>query len=201
MTASSLEILTIGHSTHSIERFLWLLDVNAVTAVVDVRSKPFSSHNPQFNQKSLAHELKSHKIAYVFVGEELGARSTDPSCYVGNQVQYSRLAKTEKFKAGIERVLHGAQKYRIALMCAEKEPLECHRTLLVGCALEARGVAISHILADGSVEANQQSMSRLLDLVGFPQTDMFKTRAELERGAREIWERKIAYTEVSNTEG
>lgn len=198
--SSSITVYTVGHSTHTIEKFLDLLERNGVTALADVRSSPFSRHNPQFNKDVLSAELKKRGIAYVFVGKELGARSDDLSCYEGGKVRYGRLAKTSIFKAGIERVLAGAQKYRIALMCAEKEPLDCHRTLLVSRALEQRGASIVHILADGSTEAQTQTMSRLLDLVGLPQVDMFRSRDELVAMACELREEKIAYVDEALAE-
>lgn len=198
--SSPITIYTVGHSTHTIEKFLDLLGRNGVTAVADVRSSPFSRHNPQFNKDTLSAELKRRGIAYVFVGKELGARSDDPSCYEGGKVRYGRLAKTSVFKAGIERVLSGAQKYRIALMCAEKEPLDCHRTLLVSRALEQHGVSIVHILSDGSTEAQLQTMSRLLDLVGLPQVDMFRSHDELVATACELREQKVAYVDKALAE-
>lgn len=198
--SSPITIYTIGHSTHTIDKFLDLLERNGVTALADVRSSPFSRHNPQFNKDVLSAELKKRGVAYVFVGKELGARSDDLSCYEGGKVRYGRLAKTSIFKAGIERVLSGAQKYRIALMCAEKEPLDCHRTLLVSRTLEQRGASIVHILADGSTETQTQAMSRLLDLVGLPQEDMFRSRDELVDMACELREEKIAYVDEALAE-
>jgi uncharacterized protein (DUF488 family) len=132
-------------------------------------------------------------IAYVFLGKELGARSQDAACYENGQVQFSRLSGTPLFLAGIDRILAGAAKFKIALMCAEKEPLECHRTLLISRALEKRGVSIAHVLADGSVEPHARTMSRLLDLVGLPHEDMFKSRHELVDIACQLRERKVAY--------
>ena len=193
-------IYTVGHSTHTIEMLLNLLEQNDITAIADVRSSPFSRHNPQFNKDTLSAELTKRGIAYAFVGKELGARSNDPSCYESGKVRYGRLAKTSVFKAGIERVLSGAQKYRIALMCAEKEPLDCHRTLLVSRALEQRGVSIVHILADGRTEAQTQTMSRLLDLVGLPQVDMFRSHDELVATACELREERIAYVDEALAE-
>ena len=183
---------TVGHSNHSIEKFIALLTANGITAVADVRSRPFSRRNPQFNKERLAAELARHEIAYVFLGKELGARTEDPSCYEDGKVQYPRLAATALFKAGIERVLDGAQKFRIALMCAEKEPLDCHRTLLVSRALEGRGASIAHILADGSVETQAQTWSRLIDLAGLSKEDMFHDPAELLARACALREKKIA---------
>ncbi|WP_027405413.1 DUF488 domain-containing protein [Aquaspirillum serpens] len=198
--SSPITVYTVGHSNHTIDNFLDLLERNGVTALADVRSSPFSRHNPQFNKDVLSAELKKRGIAYVFVGKELGARSDDLSCYEGGKVRYGRLARTSIFKTGIERVLTGAQKYRIALMCAEKEPLDCHRTLLISRALEQRGVSIVHILADGSTETHAQTMSRLLDLVGLPQEDMFYSRDELIAKACELQEEKIAYVDESLAE-
>ena len=200
-TTDQVTVYTVGHSTHRIEKFLNLLTKNGITALADVRSSPFSRHNPQFNKEALSAELKKHGIAYVFVGKELGARSDDPSCYEGGKVRYARLAKTALFKAGVDRVLSGAQKYRVALMCAENEPLDCHRTLLVSRALEQRGATIIHILSDGSTESQQQAMSRLLDMVGLPQVDMFRSHSQLVETACEIREQKIAYVSAAFSEG
>jgi uncharacterized protein (DUF488 family) len=113
------EIFTVGHSTHPIDHFIELLHRNGVTAIADVRSQPFSRYAPQFNRAELTASLQRNGIKYVFLGRELGARSNDPSCYVDGRVQYSRLARTDDFKAGIARVINGARNERIALMCTE----------------------------------------------------------------------------------
>lgn len=186
-------IYTVGHSNHPIEKFVNLLTANGITAVADVRSRPFSRRHPQFNKDRLAAELARHGIAYVFLGKELGARSEDPSCYEHGKVQYPRLAATAAFKAGIDRVLSGAEKFRLALMCAEKEPLDCHRTLLVSGALEKLGASVVHILADASLELQDKTMSRLVDLVGLSRDDLFHKRADLIAEACKLREEKIAY--------
>jgi uncharacterized protein (DUF488 family) len=188
-------IFTIGHSTHPIQTFLDLLQLHGVTALTDVRSAPYSRFNPQFNKAALAASLKSRSIQYVFLGRELGARSEDPSCYEMGRVQYSRLARTELFQSGLDRVLRGAREHRLALMCAEKEPLECHRTLLVARALAERGVAIQHILADGSLETQEAAMLRLLDAVGLPRVNLFRTREELIAEALALQGERIAYVD------
>ena len=190
---SSETIYTVGHSNHPIEKFMRLLADNGITAVADVRSQPFSRRCPQFNKERLAATLAQHGIAYVFVGQELGARSNDESCYENGKVQYQRLAATPIFKQGIDRVLAGAKKFRVALMCAEKEPLDCHRTLLVSRALEKRGTAIAHILADGSIENQPQTMTRLIGMVGLGGHDMFTDAAALAEEACRLCEARIAY--------
>jgi uncharacterized protein (DUF488 family) len=186
-------VFTVGHSNHPIDRFIGLLKQNAVTAIADVRSQPFSRRNPQFNKERLASVLKSEGIAYVFLGRELGARSDDPACYEHGQVQYARLAQTELFVGGIERVLQGEKNYRLALMCAEKEPLDCHRTLLVARALERRGVTIEHILASGEREAHDKTMQRLVKLMHLHGDDLFLDPAKQIEAACALREAKIAY--------
>ena len=178
-----LSIYTIGHSTHSTEDFLKLLNDHGITAIADVRSSPFSRYTPQFNKEVLERELRSHGIQYVFLGRELGARPDDPSCYENGHVSFTHMAGTALFQKGLDRILEGAQKFRIALMCAEKEPLECHRTILVAHALVARGAAIIHILSDGRLETYEEMLPRLLKLTKVPNEDLFKTHEELVEDA------------------
>jgi uncharacterized protein (DUF488 family) len=162
MIASTVEIFTIGHSNISAEAFVALLQQQRVTAIADVRSTPYSRYTSQFNREALQATLKAAGIAYVFLGDELGARSKNPDCYAANgQVVYAKIAQTALFQAGIERVLRGAQTYRLSLMCAEREPLECHRTLLVAHALIARGAVIRHILHSGHEELHEQTLMRM----------------------------------------
>lgn len=194
-------VFTIGHSTHSLEAFVTLLKLHGVTALADVRSAPFSRFNPQFNKDVLDRSLRAQGITYVFLGRELGARSDDPSCYENGRVQFGRLARTELFRRGIERVIRGAREHRIALMCAEKEPLDCHRTLLVARALDDLGVPVEHILADGRLETHGEAMLRLLDLVGVPRTDLFRSRQELLAEALVRQEARVAYVDEKQAAG
>jgi uncharacterized protein (DUF488 family) len=187
-------VFTIGHSTQSVERFVALLKQHGVTAVADVRSKPYSRMNPQFNRGELRETLRESGVAYVFLGKELGARSEDRSCYLDGKVQYGRLAQTELFRHGLDRVLEGARGFRIALMCAEKEPLECHRTILVARHLEAPGVEIRHILGDGRVESHADTMDRLVRQLHLPESDMFSSRQDIVAEAYRIQEERVAYT-------
>ena len=191
-------IYTIGHSTHEVERFVELLRMHGITAVGDVRSHPYSRMNPQFNREPLKAVLGAAGIAYVFLGQELGARSEDRACYEGGKVQYDRLAKTELFRAGIERVREGMARYRLALVCAEKEPLECHRGILVSRHLEAAGIAVRHILADGSLETHAAAMERLRGQLKLPESDLFRTPQEVLEDAYRMQGDRIAY-EVAET--
>ncbi len=195
MSATEHPVFTVGHSTHAAEAFVALLRMHGVDAVGDVRSSPFSRFNPQFNREVLERNLRVNGIRYIFLGRELGARSEDPSCYVQGRVQYARLAQTELFKSGLERVMQGTARFRVALMCAEKDPLECHRTLLVARALVARGQPVLHIHADGRLETHAAAMERLLDLTGVPREDLFRSRDELLNEALSRQERQIAYVD------
>lgn len=191
----SRTILTIGHSNHSLERLVELLDSNGVTAVTDVRSSPYSRINPAFNREPLQQALKAAGIGYVFLGRELGARSNDPSCYEEGRVQYRKLAQTDLFRSGLERIMTGAQSYQVALLCAEKEPLECHRAILVARELEALGAAVAHIHADGSVEPHAEAVQRLLATFGLEEPDLFRTAQESIEEAYARQERRIAYVD------
>lgn len=188
-------VFTIGHSTHTLERFVDLLRRHGVTAIADVRSVPYSRMQPQFNRETLKRALTEHGIAYVFLGRELGARSEDKSCYENGRVQYRRLARTGAFRAGLSRVRRGSEKGRIALMCAEREPLECHRTLLVGRELTDAGIRVVHIHADGRLEPHPAAMIRLLHLLGLPEQDLFRTPSELIDVAYARQEERIAYVD------
>ena len=197
----SLDLYTIGHSTHSIEEFLSLLEQHDIDVIVDVRSTPYSRYNPQFNKDTLIKSLRDHGIKYVFLGEELGARSSDPSCYKNGQVQFDALSETELFKSGIDRILLGVQRdYKMALMCAEKDPLDCHRTVLVSRNLERNGLNVTHILSDGSLETHDAAMERLVKQFRLHQNDLFLSEQELTEKAYKKQEEKIAYAEDNSTD-
>lgn len=189
-------ILTIGHSKHPIEIFVALAHESGVEAVADVRSSPYSRFNPQFNRETLKQALAENGIRYVFLGEELGARSKDPNCYIDGKASYAKIAKTKTFQDGIERVLSGAENMRIALMCAEAEPLDCHRTILVARALVAHGADIAHIHSDGEIETHAHALDRLVSRYSGQTSDLFATREELIEQALKRRGEEIAYQEA-----
>ena len=181
MNGEDATVLTIGHSNHPLEAFIELLSRHCVTALADVRSAPYSRFNPHFNREPLAAALNARGIGYVYLGRELGGRSDDPDDYEAGHIRYDRLARTERFKDGLDRIARGATEHRIALMCAEKEPLDCHRTLLVGRALDERGVKVAHILADGRIEPHARAMDRLLARCDLdPEGDLFRRQQPRE---------------------
>jgi uncharacterized protein (DUF488 family) len=184
-------LYTIGHSNHPIDKFLNLLNQHEITAICDVRSHPYSRYHPQFSYDALKSTLKAHNIAYVFLGKELGGKPDDLSCYHENQVQYARVAETQAFKRGIERLNKGIDTYHIALMCAEKEPLNCHRTILICRHLRAESLLIQHILEDGSLETQSTIEQRLIAMLQIPQMNLLNEQP-IER-AYDEQSQKIAY--------
>ncbi len=195
MTATHARVYTIGHSTHSADAFVGLLGAHGITAVADVRSTPYSRRNPQFNRDRLQSTLHERGIAYVFLGAQLGARSEDSACYEHGKVQYDRLARTTLFRQGLERVRAGMKNFRVALMCAEKEPLQCHRTLLVARHLHEMGIDVRHILADGTLETHEQVLERLMRRLKSPQREMFQDRAQAIEEAYRVQGERIAYVD------
>jgi uncharacterized protein (DUF488 family) len=185
-----LPLYTIGHSNHPFERFLELLRQHDIEAVADVRSTPASRRHPQYNRERLRAALSDDGIRYLFLGKELGARRNEPEAYEGDVASYERIAQLPAFRSGLEIVKENAAERRTALMCAEREPLDCHRTLLV--CRNLRGAidgGMVHILADGTLEAHTETERRLAAALAgdAAQPDMFagETGAPLERAYRE----------------
>lgn len=210
----SSSLYTVGHSNLDIEDFISLLQQHQITAVADVRSSPYSRRFPQFNQTALQASLKEIQVAYVFLGKELGARTEDQSCYVAGKALYEKIAQTELFAQGIQRVIKGLEQYKIALMCAEKDPITCHRTILVCRHLKSYNLNIYHILNDGRLESHDELEERLLQLFGLStlplkqiQLSLFensttteteaKPRTELLAEAYQKQGHKIAYVKPS----
>lgn len=185
-------IWTIGHSNHSALRFIDLLQGAGIACVADVRSAPFSRRNPHFSQKPLAASLKDAGIEYWFLGEALGARPKDPACYEGGKASYARIAATPAFQQAIDALMERAVATHIALMCAEKEPLECHRTILVGRALAERAVELRHIHADGGIEPHAALEERLLRLAR-EKVDLLTDRHAALAHAYDRQGRRMAY--------
>jgi len=186
------EIFTIGHSTHSIDVFIELLQQHRIAVICDVRSIPYSRYNPQYNRENLKRALAERDIVYVFMGKELGVRSENPQCYRHGQVQYKRLAQEPTFIKGIHWLREEMKTHRIALLCAEKDPLTCHRTILVCRNLRANDIEIQHILEDGTLKHHREIEQQLMQLHHI-EPDMFHTEAQCIEEAYDKQAEKIAY--------
>jgi uncharacterized protein (DUF488 family) len=145
-------IWTIGHSNHTFERFVQLLHGEQIEFVVDVRSYPYSRFAQHFNREQVESALREEGIRYLFLGEELGGRPTSDEHYdEQGRALYDRMAQQPSFRAAIQRLIDGAGKHLVALMCSEADPHGCHRRLLVGKVLADHGVQLRHIFADETV--------------------------------------------------
>lgn len=215
-----MKIFTIGHSNHTIETFIELLHQHQVTALADVRSSPYSRRFPQFNQSALKTALKTANIAYVPLGDNLGARPRDRNCYIDGMARYDLIAATEAFKVGLNRLIQGSEKYQISLMCAEQDPIVCHRAILICPHLKNAGLEIYHIHKNGDLESNEDLENRVLkqnnlyklsadlqshvkqlslfDLQPIQTLEKPLSRAELVEKAYQLQSEKVAYTETTD---
>ena len=139
-------VFTIGYGARELEEFLAVLHDNQIQYLLDVRTNPYSSFKPTFSKQDLQAFLESHNIHYIFMGDSLGGQPDDNRCYTGGKVDYSKVARQSFFLAGIER-LHEAsrQGHRVAVMCSEGKPENCHRSKLIGKTLTSGGVEVIHI--------------------------------------------------------
>ena len=197
MGATQYPVFTVGHSNHSWEEFVKLLLQHRIEEVADVRSAPYSRYVAHFNHSELQPALEDIGVGYAYLGGELGGRPADRSCYdADGQVLYDKVAATDAFDDGLLQVMRRADDCRMVLLCTEKEPLECHRTLLVANALVGRGVAVEHILSDGEVENHSRAMERLVRLFKLPPDgDMFRTRDDAINEAMALQAKRVAYTQ------
>ncbi|HET7076921.1 MAG TPA: DUF488 domain-containing protein [Chloroflexia bacterium] len=153
----SYPILTIGHSNQSLEEFLRLLRLHQVDVLVDVRSHPFSKYTVHFNAPALKDSVTAAGIKYLYLGKELGGRPEELDYYdAEGHVLYGRVAEAAWFLDGIARLEKGRRQYRVAVMCSEENPAGCHRRLLVGRVLAARGTPVQHIRGDGRLQTEAE---------------------------------------------
>lgn len=186
-------LFAIGHSTHEFPKFLSLLKQHGIEVLADVRSRPFSRF-PWFSRPALEKELKANGIRYVFLGLELGARREERECYIGLRADYGRIAQTPAYQKGIERLRDGVTTFRIALMCAEREPLDCHRTILV-CRHAKEFAEVFHIHADGHLETHAEAETRLLFRYHPNGPDLFRSPTDLLNEAYQRRGEEINYVE------
>jgi uncharacterized protein (DUF488 family) len=144
-------VLTIGHSTRTVEEFIGLLQAHAVSRVVDVRTVPRSRHNPQFNKASLPGSLKKVGLEYVHMPKLVGLRHAQrDSLNIGWRNAsfrgYADYMQTPEFEKSLEELVQLAKQDRIALMCAEAVPWRCHRSLIAD-ALLVRGIRTEDIMS------------------------------------------------------
>jgi uncharacterized protein (DUF488 family) len=161
-----LRLLTVGHSNHDPATLVEMLRREKVAVVADVRSSPFSGRLPQFNRPSLESLLSQNRIAYLYLGDLLGGRPCDDALYdERGRIDYELVRETPAFALGLARLLQAAEAGGVAMLCAEEDPLDCHRALLIAPALVERGVRPLHLRKSG-VETTDEMERRLLRETG-----------------------------------
>ncbi len=192
------KIFTIGYSGTEIDGFLEKLATNKIDVVCDVRSTPYSIYKPDFSRREFRKYLNSASIKYAFFGEQLGARPKDRSVYVRGQAKYEKIAETAYFTKGLERLREGSKKLNLALVCSEKDPIDCHRACLVCYNLEDMRERIFHIHTNGELEKQDQFEKRLVDLHKLTPSPLFQRSGDWETAVSEAYKKQascIAYRE------
>lgn len=155
-------IYTIGYGNRNLSQLLQILQSYSIMYLIDVRSSPYSEYNKEFNKEILAKFLKDHGIKYVYMGDLLGGRPKDLSCYVDGNVIYSEVKKKSFYIEGINRLKTAYNKnLLIALMCSEIDPCNCHRSKLIGETLSSQNIDVRHINRDGLLETQEEVMIKV----------------------------------------
>ncbi len=160
------DLFTIGHSQHTQDKFVALLKKYNINYVLDVRSTPYSKYAEQFNKENIFLLLEKVGIQYSFMGKFFGARPTESFLYSAEgYLDFEKVAQSERFNKGMQSVILGLERdNRIALMCTEKDPIDCHRAIMVSRAFDKNGIKVSHILSNGTVQTQKELDNRLLEL-------------------------------------
>ena len=164
-------LFSIGHSNHSIEHFISLLQGAGVKLLADVRSYPKSRYASQFNREALEQSLPASGVAYLWLGKELGGMAREK-------------ITAEEFEQGLGHLFDASLRQPTAMMCAERDPLNCHRWLWLSRELAARGVKVAHILANGKIESQRETENRLLEAEGLAGEDFFSREDRLKDAYR-----------------
>ncbi len=161
-------IYSIGHGSKKMEDFINELKSFNIFFLLDIRSNPYSKWNPGFNKATLETSLKEHNITYVFLGDKLGGLPKDSTCYdADGKVVYDRIKEKIFFQEGIKRLIHAnTKKVKLAIMCSESKPEECHRSKLVGQELLKSGISVNHIISSKLVKSQETVMTELTKGLG-----------------------------------
>ncbi len=176
---SVTELHTLGHSNHSIEHFLGLLRRHGIETVADVRSRPYSRFVPHFSRERLARVLEDAGLKYLFLGQELGGKPSRGEAHAPALTYQVRVAQPG-FHLCLDRLLRAAGTNRVALLCRERDPLDCHRFHLICRYLRPQGLDIRHILPNGEVEMQAATERRLLERAGALELPLFQDLMEPE---------------------
>lgn len=181
-------IYTIGHGNRKIKDFIEVLRSFGIQYLIDVRSQPYSKFNPQFNQNDLKHVLAENGITYVFMGDSIGGRPTDPLCYDDEgKVDYEKVKTKEFFKIGIERLKKAYERdISLIVMCSESKPCECHRSKLIGRILYADHIFLKHIDERNRLKTQAEVINELNK--GLSDTTLFPDEITINTTSRKSYQ-------------
>ncbi len=190
-----MSLFTIGHTNHTHEEFIRLLKQYNINYLLDVRSTPYSKFTDQFNREVICKVLMDNGISYNYMGKYFGARQEDRSLYTPEgYLDFEKMRASERFKIGLQNVKKGLNSgNNIALMCTEKDPFDCHRTIMVSRGFELEGIAVSHIHSDGHLESQEEINRRLIknlekaEKVDIHQTSLFEPQKSEDEWLEEAY--------------
>lgn len=171
-------IYSIGHGSKNIEELIKELQSFNIEFLIDIRSKPYSKWNPQFNQAPLKAIIELNRMKYVFLGDKLGGLPNDRECYDYNgKVIYDIIKNKKFFKEGLNRLITACKKeIKIAIMCSESKPEECHRSKLIGEELLKFEISLNHIISENKIKSQEIVIGELTDGLGV--TDLFGNKTD-----------------------
>ena len=169
---NQVNIYTIGYGNRSLDEFITIILNSSVKFLIDIRSKPYSQFNPDFNKDNLILKFKEMKIEYAFMGDLLGGRPSSNDCYTDGKVDYDKLSVNKQFLKGLKRLENANKKnIKVMLMCSELKPQECHRSKLIGRALDKNNINILHIDENNIYKTQNEVI--LLATKGLGDVDLF----------------------------
>lgn len=155
--SETIPIYTIGYGSRSVEELIATLKHYEIAYLIDVRTAPYSRYKPEYSKEALAAALQAQGIRYLFLGEALGGRPTDPACYIDGKVDYELVKEQPFYHAGLERVQNAfRQQLHVVLMCSEGKPTQCHRSKLIGASLTSLDIPVIHIDEQGAPKSQEE---------------------------------------------
>ena len=193
------KLYTIGYSGFSVDEFIMALKQDLIKAVIDIRSAPYSSYYEQYNKDNIKNSLKKHDIHYLFFGDELGAKPKDKKLYSNNVADFAKITNSAAFTNGCKRVMDGLNQFPVCIMCAEKDPINCHRAILITNSFRKiyPEINILHIHSTSNVEQQESLDQRIMAKYNLEHEDLFMNFEERLNAAYLLREKDIAYNDAT----
>lgn len=172
-------VFTIGYAAFNIDDFIGVLKDHKISHLIDVRSNPVSEYFNDYNSFNLEPKLKQHNIIYENLALEFGARQANKEFFFKSGfVDFEKFTQSEPFNNGLAKIRNGLkQDTNFVLMCAEKDPINCHRSIMIAHAMQKNGIEVLHILSDGQLQPQSEINKRLLELY-FPDRNQLNLFAQ-----------------------